>query len=201
MKNNFYVVWVGREAGIFNSWEECQKQTLGYEGSRYKKFDSEEKANKAFAGKWYQYYPNSKKIINPVEEQTEQAFVADSFVTTAIVDTKTKMTTIRVIHTTTKTVVLEKQVKYGTLNNAKYIAIVEALKYCQCNTLTTPIYCDNANIIDWIMKYRAPEIKATDKNKQFYTLYANAMHWVQDNGYPNQLLKWDVKSWGMNPAE
>ncbi|MDD3630472.1 MAG: RNase H1/viroplasmin domain-containing protein, partial [Bacteroidales bacterium] len=35
-KNKFYVVWIGREQGIFDSWEECKKQIDGFAGAKYK---------------------------------------------------------------------------------------------------------------------------------------------------------------------
>jgi len=38
MANKFYAVRVGRTTGIFNSWEECQKNITGFKGAQYKSF-------------------------------------------------------------------------------------------------------------------------------------------------------------------
>lgn len=40
----YYAVKVGREVGIFNTWDDCKKQVIGYPDARYKKFSSVEEA-------------------------------------------------------------------------------------------------------------------------------------------------------------
>ncbi|MDY7115541.1 ribonuclease H family protein [Halomonas sp. SSL-5] len=45
----FYVVWVGRQTGIFTSWEECSRQVKGYPKARFKSFPSREEAEAAFS--------------------------------------------------------------------------------------------------------------------------------------------------------
>ena len=39
-KQKFYVVWEGVTPGIYSSWTDCQLQIKGYEGAKYKSFDS-----------------------------------------------------------------------------------------------------------------------------------------------------------------
>ena len=43
-KKKYYAVKKGREVGIFNSWDECKKQVLGFENALFKSFDSYEEA-------------------------------------------------------------------------------------------------------------------------------------------------------------
>lgn len=45
----FYVVWVGRQTGIFTSWEECSRQVKGYPKARFKSFPTREEAESAFS--------------------------------------------------------------------------------------------------------------------------------------------------------
>lgn len=40
VKKNFYAVLVGRESGIFTSWEECSAQVTGYSGALFKGFST-----------------------------------------------------------------------------------------------------------------------------------------------------------------
>jgi len=47
-KQKYYVVWRGRNIGIFNSWEDCQQQVNGIAGARYKSFDTLREAEFAF---------------------------------------------------------------------------------------------------------------------------------------------------------
>ena len=54
-KEKFYVVWTGGTPGIYTSWTDCQLQTKGYEGAKYKSFETREEAEKAFASSPYDY--------------------------------------------------------------------------------------------------------------------------------------------------
>lgn len=45
-KEKFYVVWSGVNPGIYTSWTDCQLQTKGYEGAKYKSFETREEAEK-----------------------------------------------------------------------------------------------------------------------------------------------------------
>jgi len=47
-KNNFYVVWVGRNPGIYNSWIECCQQVDGYSNAKFEGFIAECAAKRAF---------------------------------------------------------------------------------------------------------------------------------------------------------
>ena len=47
-KAKFYVVWQGREAGIYDSWEACEAQVKGV-AAKYKGFATRAEAEKAFS--------------------------------------------------------------------------------------------------------------------------------------------------------
>lgn len=57
-KKKYYAVKVGKTTGIFETWEECKKQVLGFKGAIYKSFETLEEAenfvgndNSTFDGK------------------------------------------------------------------------------------------------------------------------------------------------------
>ena len=43
-KIKFYAVKAGRIPGVYKTWEECQKQTIGYSGAIFKSFSTEQEA-------------------------------------------------------------------------------------------------------------------------------------------------------------
>ncbi|KAJ1419745.1 Ribosomal protein L9/RNase H1, N-terminal [Sesbania bispinosa] len=49
--SKFYVVFVGRQPGVYGSWEECESQILGYKGNKHLSFRSLEEAHVA----WMRY--------------------------------------------------------------------------------------------------------------------------------------------------
>lgn len=50
MAKKFYVVWAGRETGIFTDWASCKKSIDKFSGARYKSFPSRAEAEGAFNG-------------------------------------------------------------------------------------------------------------------------------------------------------
>ena len=50
MAKKFYVVWQGRETGIFTDWNSCKEQIDRFTGARYKSFPSLAEAEAAFNG-------------------------------------------------------------------------------------------------------------------------------------------------------
>lgn len=71
MANKFYAVKSGRKPGIYNTWEECRRQILGFSGARYKSFKTLEEA-KAFIE------PGENEIME-ADEDTLIVYVDGSF--------------------------------------------------------------------------------------------------------------------------
>jgi len=46
-KQKFYVVWAGKNTGIFNNWPEVQKSVIGYKGAKHKSFPTRVEAEAA----------------------------------------------------------------------------------------------------------------------------------------------------------
>ncbi len=44
----FYVVWQGREPGIYSDWASCKQQVDKFAGARYKSFPTQAEAMAAF---------------------------------------------------------------------------------------------------------------------------------------------------------
>ena len=47
-KNKFYVVWIGHNPGVYDRWEDCQKEIKGVKGAKYKGFPDRTSAETAF---------------------------------------------------------------------------------------------------------------------------------------------------------
>ncbi len=50
MATKFYVVWQGRESGIFTDWASCKKQVDKFAGAKYRSFPTQAQAEAAFDG-------------------------------------------------------------------------------------------------------------------------------------------------------
>ena len=49
MAQKFYVVWSGRQTGVFTDWATTQRAVIGYTGARFKAFPTRAEAEEAFA--------------------------------------------------------------------------------------------------------------------------------------------------------
>jgi ribonuclease HI len=54
--SKFYVVWQGRNCGVFDNWSICKAQVEGFEGAKYKSFETKPEAEKAFMEGYKNYY-------------------------------------------------------------------------------------------------------------------------------------------------
>lgn len=50
MAKKFYVVWQGRQTGVFTDWDTCKKQVDAFAGAKYKSFKTRQEADAAFSG-------------------------------------------------------------------------------------------------------------------------------------------------------
>jgi ribonuclease HI len=90
----------------------------------------------------------------------------------------------------------------GTNNVVEFLAIVHALAYCKQRLSDLPIYSDSQNAINWVrdMQVRT-NLEPSEKNERLFELLDRALSWLETNDYPNEVLKWETKAWGENPAD
>jgi ribonuclease HI len=89
MAKKFYVVWQGRETGIFTDWNTCKKQVDAFAGARYKSFKTRSEAEAAFTGTVTS--KSSKPSGSPAKKrssrQTVKTYTADDIAAMTL-DTK-----------------------------------------------------------------------------------------------------------------
>jgi ribonuclease HI len=89
MAKKFYVVWQGRETGIFTDWNTCKKQVDAFAGARYKSFKTRAEAEAAFAGNVASKSskPNGSPVKKKSSKQTVKTYTADEIAAMTL-DTK-----------------------------------------------------------------------------------------------------------------
>lgn len=202
-KDKFYVVWSGREPGIYRTWHECQKQTDGFPGARYKSFKTQSEAEKAFQKSELKITASSQKKTRTPSHDSPEDIIRDSISVDAAWNTATGDMEYQAVHTTTKQLIF-KQGPYsdGTNNIGEFLAIVHALAYCQKNKLDLPIYTDSVTALSWIKRKRSnTRAERTKKNALLFELIERADKWLENNAYSNKVLKWQTKAWGEIAAD
>lgn len=201
-KNKYYVVWNGREKGIFRSWDECKAQVDGFEGAQYKSFESQKEAEAASKQNFY-------KVVGATQKATQTKLtnigspIKGSVVVDAAWNTRSGDMEYQGFDFSNGNLLFKKGPFFdGTNNVGEFLAIVHALAYLKKHKLDTPIYSDSKTAISWVKKKKAnTKLDQTPRNGELFDLMERAENWLKDNNYKNPILKWETKAWGENPAD
>lgn len=204
-KKKFYVVWEGHQPGIYTSWADCQLQIKGFPKAKYKSFPTQTEAEEAFSGLYEDYKGKNvaKSELTPQEKAKYGLPISESICVDGAGSGKTKRIEYQGVFTDTQTLLFHVgPFDDGTNNIAEFLAIVHALAYCQKHKLDYPIYSDSRTAMSWVRNKKVKTtLQQTAKNKKLIELIQRALNWLDRNAYRNQILKWETKVWGENPAD
>jgi Predicted double-stranded RNA/RNA-DNA hybrid binding protein len=192
-KQRFCVVWNGRIPGVYNSYKEALPQIDHFSYPQYKTFDTKEEAIIAFNSHPSLY---TKLPCPPSKELDYNSICVDGACTGGFGTIE-----YQCVDTTTEELLFHYgPYKDGTNNIAEFLAITEALRYCELNGLDKKIYSDSQNAISWAIKRECnTKIKWTENNYYIKILVVEAISYL--NTYTEErlktiILKWNTQEWG-----
>lgn len=205
-KQKFYVVWEGVTPGIYESWTECLLQTKGYEGAKFKSFDTREEAEKAFTSSPRDFLkPNhSKPSIpqTPTNGTLPAAVIENSLAVDAACSGNPGQMEYRGVHVASRQEVFHYGPVYGTNNIGEFLAIVHGLALLKQKGFDMPIYSDSVNAISWVRQKKCKtKLPREPRTEALFQLIERAEKWLHENAYTTPLLKWETKLWGEVPAD
>lgn len=195
-KQKFYVVWKGREVGVYRTWKECEQMIKGYEGARYKSFETEQQAREAFAGGIPPYNPFGASSVK------KKTLVANPILNSICVDAACSgnpgVMEYRGVSTAARTELFHQgPFPEGTVNIGEFLAIVHGLSYLKNRGFLIPVYSDSMTAIKWVRDKKAnTKLQRNSKNSELFDLVVRAENWLKANTYDNPVLKWDTSAWG-----
>lgn len=204
-KNKFYVVWIGKQPGIYTSWSDCQKQVEGHEGARYKGFPTRELAEAAFHDDHEKYLSrelnSQKKIV--CDNRLIGVPISDSICVDAACSGNPGILEYRGVDTKSGAELFRQgPFPEGTVNIGEFLAVVHALAYLRQRNSDWPVYSDSRTAIAWIRKKSAnTKLERTAKSEKLFELLSRAEAWLNSNTWPNNVLKWETEYWGEIPAD
>jgi len=201
-KQKYYVVWQGLKPGIYESWDECKKQVIGYEGAKYKSFTSKQEAEEAFEQS-YETVKDRKGKKDLDKLTTKEKPILKSISVDAACAGNPGTLEYRGVFTATETPIFKRgPYEMGTVNIGEFLAIVLGLAFLKKNNLDYPIYTDSRTALAWVRNKRVnTKLERTAKNVKVFHALDKAVKWLKTNEYNNRILKWDTKQWGEIPAD
>lgn len=206
MAKKYYVVWEGKQRGIFTSWPVCKKQIEGYAGAKYKSFVDQKSAEKAFKGNYEDYKGKTtqKKELTPSEKAAFGKPIMNSIAVDAACSGNPGMMEYRGVATSTSTSLFHQgPYKSGTNNIGEFLALVHGLAWLsQKKQPMMPLYSDSKIAMSWVRQKKCKtKLPQNEETKILFDLIKRAEDWLKTNTYKNPILKWETKAWGEIPAD
>lgn len=201
-KNKFYVVWKGRQRGIFMTWQECSAQVTGFTGAEYKSFDNLEAAEKAFRGSYSAVAGKPAAALKQWKMALTRPIIPSISVDAAASGAPGPLEWRGVETDSGKHLFQAGPFPDGTNNVGEFLAIVDGLAWLKKQGLDWPLYSDSHNARLWVeIRKCRTKLARTGRNMRLFALIARAEAWLAENNPTNQVLKWDTEMWGENPAD
>lgn len=200
-KSKFYTVWNGKTPGVYATWKECEEQVKGVEGAKYKSFDTQEEAEKALQGNYWQFVkPKLEKQAAPAQHPQ---IIADSLAVDAACSGNPGDMEYRGVYVKTgQQIFIQGVYKEATNNIGEFLAIVHGLALLKQKGSNMPIYSDSVTAQAWVRAKKCKtKLERTPQNATVFERIEAAERWLQNNTYTNPILKWDTPNWGEIPAD
>lgn len=206
-KEKFYVVWDGVTPGIYSSWNDCLLQTKGYEGAKYKSFESRQEAEQAFASSPYAYIGKNAtqrtgKGHTPATGTVPACVIDNSLAVDAACSGNPGPMEYRGVHVASRQEVFRFGPTWGTNNIGEFLALVHGLALLKQHGFDMPIYSDSATAISWVKQKKCKtKLPQTAETAALFQLIERAEKWLKENKFTTRILKWETREWGEIPAD
>lgn len=205
----FYVVWEGREPGVYEYWDDAWEQVDGYPGARYKAFSTREAAVEAFRGSPDEQSAFLRKLaVHASAPVTDYTVFPDIRLDAVAVDGACAGNPgpmeYRCVRVADGVEIFHGGPYDGGTNNiGEYLALIHAASLLASRGDTaTPIYSDSRTALAWVRRRHSnTKIAPTAANAPLLAVLARADAWIATHAIPNPLLKWDTERWGEIPAD
>ena len=222
-KQKYYVVWQGKQPGIYTDWDTCKEQVQGVQGAQYKSFDTMAEAEAAIRLPYSASVNSVKDSDNSKTKTTgvsDVLFVDEDGMTAIRPDAQPPLPVLDAlavdaacsgnpgvmeyqgIYIPTRTRIFHYQAPKGTNNIGEFLAIVHGLSYLKKHHLNQIIYSDSVNAMSWVRqkvcKSKLPEDAST---AELWDYVHRAENWLRTNTYTTEIRKWDTDRWGEIPAD
>lgn len=216
-KKKYYVVWTGKQPGIYESWEECSRQVQGINGAQYKSFESIDVAQEAFRlgpqlssnlsatqkdNVILSVDTSGMTVVKPNADPHAPLPEMNALAVDAACSGNPGVMEYQGVFVSTRTQLFHFKAPYGTNNIGEFLAIVHGLAYLKKNRMDLIIYSDSVNAINWVRaKQCRTKLPYNEQSAPLYEIIRRAEAWLHNNTYTTDIRKWDTDLWGEIPAD
>lgn len=201
-KNKYYVVWRGRQIGIYDSWDLCKVQVEGFKGARYKSYTDRTSAENAFKIGYEASQEKMSVNYDDLPDRIEKP-IGESIAVDASCSGNPGKVEYQGVFVETGTLLFKSPVFEGGTNNiGEFLAIVHCLAWQQKKRISYPIYSDSVNGQNWVRNgVCKTKLVENAKNKALFDVIRRAEKWLKKNDFRVPIYKWKTEIWGEIPAD
>jgi ribonuclease HI len=200
-KVKYYVVWEGRETGVFTEWVRCLEAIKGMKQAKYKAYKALHEANKAFAEGYEKHWGKGDSGTKFYSEEELQLIGAPQVPSICLNCSYDRVTGI-MIYKGVDTATGEQLFRQGPFLDCnqhigEFLALVHGLAYLQQQGSDIPVYTRSMHAKAWVTRESkfGGTLEATEKNTKVIELLTRANRWLETHNYPNQILIWNKRAW------
>jgi ribonuclease HI len=205
--SKFYVVWVGKNPGIYTAWNDCKAQVDGVPGAKYKSYPTKAEAEKAYAQGFQKSFASggakksassAKAAAGPVGDYDRNSICVD-----AASSGNPGIVEYQGVDTVTGELLFHQgPIRKGTNNLGEFLAIVHGLAYLKQQGSDKIIYSDSKTAMKWVReKHVATTLVRDATTEEMWRLVDRALGWLASNTYTTKIKKWETDAWGEVKAD
>lgn len=201
----FYGVWVGRQPGVYDSWDKCKEQTEKFGGAKFSKLKANninDAMHEFNQGKTqFEQKDNTlTKDKSSLEKPTQEVLTVDG------ASNGNNCEFQAVWYPSGKKAFSSKVFVGGTNNIAEFLGLVLAIKHLKDKNLPLVVYTDSVTAMSWVRNKKAnTTARSTGKlTEELENLVTKAEQYLAQNSEVMQqvkIIKWKTKQWGEIPAD
>lgn len=207
-KKKYYTIWEGKQTGVFDKWKTCEQYIKGYQGAKYKSFESRQDAEIAYQRQWTDYIrpktTHSKTLaIDYRHLPQDRQPILDSIAVDAACSGNPGEMEYRGVDVRSGFEIFRLSPHpQGTNNVGEFLAIVHALALFNHTNPKLIIYTDSLTAMAWVKAKKCKtKLQKTTKNSAVFDLIDRAEKWLSTHTYFNPIVKWQTNIWGEIPAD
>lgn len=211
----FYVVWVGRNPGVYSDLNDALEQIDDFPGASFKSYDNAEEAALAFRkgtarseGKELgsllldaqrrNVPQNGKKDYMTIPEIDLNGWAVDA----ACAGNPGRMEYRGVELMTGRELFRVGPFEQSTNNIGEFLAIVHALSLMFRLGERHTIYSDSKTGMSWVRNRKVKtQLERNAKSEKSFQLMERALSWLNSHTVDTKILKWETDRWGEIPAD
>ncbi len=213
-EKKFYVIFKGRNPGVYDDWNDAKEQIEGVENPVYKGYSSAAEASEAYRkasrntdGSLGEFLARASSRALPKPGQPDYMTNPEVDLDAWAVDASClgnpgKMEYQGVELMSGRTLFRIGPFDDATNNIGEFLAIVHAMALMTQQGKFHNIYSDSVSGMAWVRTRKVKtQLKPTPRNAKVFELMARAVNWLNTHQFPAKVMKWQTEIWGEIPAD